>query len=202
MPAYERHVKGKGKERESDEPPPTDGDKKRVGGGGGGAKQDSYKFMIRDMPGKHSMRKDEYLTTIMLVPPKQHISVDPFSSQTRQNSFAVGPDGLRGWNINALIAESPQAKEEKRRRKELRRRQKAALSQLHAQQQQGRLPGAQTPGPPRNPQPPPPPPLLRGLKREMDSPVPPGTDGRDLKKRKLDSHISPHAMPLQQPTPL
>jgi hypothetical protein len=47
-------------------------------------------------PGKHSLRKDDYLTTIMLVPPKQRSRIAPFDMHTQEDAFTVSPEGLKG----------------------------------------------------------------------------------------------------------
>ncbi|KAH9939519.1 hypothetical protein B0H21DRAFT_36849 [Amylocystis lapponica] len=87
--------------------------------------KNTYRHLIKGIPGKHSMKKDEYLLTMMQVPPKQRIAIVPFDLRTQREAFAVGLDGLKGWNINALVAESPQAREDRKKRKELRKHAKA-----------------------------------------------------------------------------
>ena len=47
-------------------------------------------------PGKHSIKKDDFLTTIIQVPPKQHIPITPFDSRTQSEAFAVSLEGLKG----------------------------------------------------------------------------------------------------------
>lgn len=63
--------------------------------------------------------------TMMQVPPKQRIQIQPFDLRTQRDAFSVSLDGLKGWNINALVGESPQAKEDRKRRKELKKLAKA-----------------------------------------------------------------------------
>ncbi|KAF9650216.1 hypothetical protein BDM02DRAFT_3112457 [Thelephora ganbajun] len=63
----------------------------------------------------------------MQVPPKQRINIVPFDSVTQRDAFSVGLDGLKGWNVNALISETPQAREDRRRKKELKK-----LAKSHA----------------------------------------------------------------------
>ena len=41
------------------------------------------------------MKKDDYLTTIMLVPPKQHIRIRKFDPHTQEDAFTVSPEGLK-----------------------------------------------------------------------------------------------------------
>ncbi|KAI0762054.1 hypothetical protein BC629DRAFT_1544646 [Irpex lacteus] len=77
--------------------------------------------MIKGIPGKHSMKKDDYLMTMMQVPPKQRIAITPFDIRTQRDAFSVSLDGLKGWNMNVLVAESPQAREDRKRRKELKK---------------------------------------------------------------------------------
>ena len=45
------------------------------------------------------MKKDDYLMTIMQVPPKQRISITPFDSKTQREAFSVSLDGLKGVSI-------------------------------------------------------------------------------------------------------
>jgi hypothetical protein len=72
----------------------------------------------------------------MQVPPKQRINIVPFDSVTQRDAFSVGLDGLKGvslnitlykvltgigdatpqWNVNTLISETPQAREDRRRK--------------------------------------------------------------------------------------
>lgn len=85
---------------------------------GGKKKKNSYKHLIKGVPGgclcatlacmrgaqllfyfpqgKHSMRKDEYLTTIMQVPPKQRMAITPFDQKTQREAFSVSLEGLKG----------------------------------------------------------------------------------------------------------
>ena len=49
--------------------------------------------------GKHSTKKDDFLTTIMQVPPKQRINIVPFDSTTQRDAFSVGLDGLKGVSL-------------------------------------------------------------------------------------------------------
>lgn len=61
----------------------------------------------------------------MQVPPKQRISIVTFDPKTQVDAFSVSLDGLKGWNIAALITESPQAREDRKKRKEMKRLAKA-----------------------------------------------------------------------------
>ncbi|KAJ3008839.1 hypothetical protein NUW54_g3002 [Trametes sanguinea] len=108
-------------------------------GGRGEKKFKNYRHLIRGLPGtpltgltclfayehgasgKHSMKKDDYLTTLMQVPPKQRIAIAPFDLRTQREAFSVSLEGLKGWNIHALVAESSQAREDRKRRKELKK---------------------------------------------------------------------------------
>ncbi|KAG6817669.1 hypothetical protein H0H87_005427 [Tephrocybe sp. NHM501043] len=134
--------KGKGKETEvgSVTPVAPDGDGDDEEGGKGDKKQrNNYKHLIKGIPGKHSLKKDDYLTTTMLVPPKQRIQIAPFDGRTQREAFAVSLEGLKGWNPNALVLESAQAREDRKKRKEAKRLQKlqvqAALAASVAQPQ-------------------------------------------------------------------
>ncbi|KAH7884303.1 hypothetical protein F5I97DRAFT_1437254 [Phlebopus sp. FC_14] len=91
------------------EPSPDGEDKK---------KKNSYRHLIKSVPGKHSMKKDDYLATMMQVPPKQRIPILPFDTRTQREAFVVSAEGLKGWNAGALILESAQAREDRKRRKE------------------------------------------------------------------------------------
>ena len=42
------------------------------------------------------MKKDDYLMTMMQVPPKQRMAIEPFDARTQERSFAVSADGLKG----------------------------------------------------------------------------------------------------------
>ncbi|KAJ7678851.1 hypothetical protein DFH06DRAFT_1265711 [Mycena polygramma] len=149
LPAYDKYVRpppddppeqqdnGKGKARESPAPqtPGADHDPDDDDGQGKGEKKkkNSYKHLIKGVPGKHSMKKDDYLAGIMQVPPKQRINIVPFDLKTQREAFSVSLDGLKGWNPNALVQESAQAREDRKKRKELKRLAKAQ-AQLHATQ--------------------------------------------------------------------
>jgi hypothetical protein len=51
------------------------------------------------------MKKDDYLTTMMQVPPKQRIAIVPFDQRTQREAFAVSPEGLKGvCHICRLVA--------------------------------------------------------------------------------------------------
>ncbi|KAI0926423.1 hypothetical protein AcV5_008889 [Taiwanofungus camphoratus] len=122
--------KGKGKEKEL----PAQGSSVATPGAvdaddeeGKGEKKwkNSYKHLIKGIPGRHSMKKDDYLTTTIQVPPKQKIAITPFDLKTQREAFSVSLEGLKGWNINALVAESPQAREDRKKRKELKKLAKA-----------------------------------------------------------------------------
>jgi len=42
------------------------------------------------------MRKDEYLTTTMQIPPKQRMAIIPFDQKTQREAFSVSLEGLKG----------------------------------------------------------------------------------------------------------
>jgi len=118
--------KGKGKEIEgtpgsSGVADGGDGDDDETTGKGEKKTKNAYKHLIKGVPGKHSMKKDDYLTTIMQVPPKQRATITPFDSKTQREAFTVSLEGLKGWNPNALVLESAQAREDRKKRKELKR---------------------------------------------------------------------------------
>ncbi|CDO75068.1 hypothetical protein BN946_scf184605.g9 [Trametes cinnabarina] len=107
------HTPGAGQDGEEEE------------GGRGEKKYKNYRHLIKGLPGKHSMKKDDYLTTLMQVPPKQKMAITPFDLRTQREAFSVSLEGLKGWNIHALVAESSQAREDRKRRKELKKLAKA-----------------------------------------------------------------------------
>ncbi|KAG6879545.1 hypothetical protein C0992_001550 [Termitomyces sp. T32_za158] len=111
--------KGKGKETEGGPVTPVahEGDGADDEGGKGDKRQkNNYKHLIKGIPGKHSMKKDDYLTTMMLVPPKQRIKIAPFDGRTHQEAFTVSLEGLKGWNPTALVIESAQVREDRKKR--------------------------------------------------------------------------------------
>jgi hypothetical protein len=59
-------------------------------------KKNSYRFLIKSVPGKHSMKKDDYLTMMMQVPPKQRIPITEFDERTQREAFTVSAEGLKG----------------------------------------------------------------------------------------------------------
>jgi hypothetical protein len=101
-------------------------------------KKNSYRFLIKSVPGKHSMKKDDYLTTMMQVPPKQRIPIVEFDERTQREAFTVSAEGLKGWNASTLVVESAQAKEDRRKRKESRKLARAQAQGLAP----GVIPGA------------------------------------------------------------
>ncbi|KAF9042666.1 hypothetical protein BDZ89DRAFT_1059882 [Hymenopellis radicata] len=147
------HAADKGKGKEKDGPvsaasplpqtPAADPDDDDPGGAKGDKKRKhTYKHLIKGAPGKHSMKKDDYLITAISVPPKQRLKIAPFDSRTQREAFSVSLEGLKGWNVNALVLESAQAREDRKKRKELKR-----LAKAHQSQPQTPLPQAQTPVP-------------------------------------------------------
>ncbi|TEB34805.1 hypothetical protein FA13DRAFT_1753727 [Coprinellus micaceus] len=88
--------------------------------------KNNYKHLIKGLPGKHSLKKDDFLATIMLVPPKQRTRIRPFDQNTQHDAFHCTPEGLKNWNPSALLLESAQAREDRKKRKELKR-----LGRLH-----------------------------------------------------------------------
>lgn len=45
------------------------------------------------------MKKDDYLMTMMQVPPKQRIAITPFDLRTQRDAFSVSLDGLKGVRL-------------------------------------------------------------------------------------------------------
>lgn len=83
--------------------------------------KNSYRHLVANVPGKHPTKKDDYLTTTIGAPPKSRIQIVEFDSRTLMEAFTVSAEGLKGWNANALILESAQAREDRKKRKELKR---------------------------------------------------------------------------------
>ncbi|KAF8071919.1 hypothetical protein FPV67DRAFT_906210 [Lyophyllum atratum] len=157
--------KGKGKEVEGVPMTPGAGDggdgDDEDGGKGDKRKRNNYKHLIKGIPGKHSLKKDEYLSTMMMIPPKQRIQITPFDLKTQREAFAVSLEGLKGWNPTALVLETAQAREDRKKRKEAKRLQKLqaqavlAAPLAHPQPIQAPVPTSATPSsfnrPPQNP---------------------------------------------------
>ncbi|CCM04670.1 uncharacterized protein FIBRA_06856 [Fibroporia radiculosa] len=147
LPAYDKYVrpyalpvgqqpptagtldKGKGKEKELSLPPNATPGAAQEGedeeGKGEKKSKNTYRQLIKGIPGKHSMKKDTYLLDMIQVPPKQQIAITPFDLRTQRDAFSVSLEGLKSWNINTLVAESPQAREDRKKRKELKKLAKA-----------------------------------------------------------------------------
>ncbi|KZT06142.1 uncharacterized protein LAESUDRAFT_654074, partial [Laetiporus sulphureus 93-53] len=145
LPAYNKYVrpysapveqptsttinKGKGKEKERSVPPgstpPIGADGTEEEGKGEKKAKNTYRQLIKGLPGKHSIKKDDYLTTMIQVPPKQRIAIKRFDLRTQRDAFSVSLEGIKAWNIAALVEESPQAREDRKKRKELRKFAKA-----------------------------------------------------------------------------
>ncbi|KAI5998870.1 hypothetical protein EDD15DRAFT_215219 [Pisolithus albus] len=121
---------------------PPENDEKR--------KKNTYRHLIKNIPGKHSMKKDDYLTTTMGAQPKQRIPIVEFDARTQREAFSVSPEGLKGWNTGALIVESAQAREDRRKRKELKRLVRAQAQSVV----QGVVPATPNVVPPPQPVPP------------------------------------------------
>jgi hypothetical protein len=90
-------------------------------------------YIYISLTGKHSLKKDDSLTKVMLVPPKQRMRIAHFDLRTQEEAFTVSLEGLKGvccllspaitnlisilqWNINTLILESAQAREDRKKR--------------------------------------------------------------------------------------
>ena len=48
------------------------------------------------------MKKDDYLETLMMVPPKQKTRIEPFSAHTQQAAFSMSLEGLKGVRDSSL----------------------------------------------------------------------------------------------------
>ncbi|KAG7089528.1 hypothetical protein E1B28_011203 [Marasmius oreades] len=142
--------KGKGKETAATPAGEAqDQDDDDVTGKGEKKKKNSYRHLIKGVPGKHSMKKDDYLMTTMQVPPKQRVTIAPFDLKTQTEAFDVSLEGLKGWNQATLILESAQAREDRKKRKELKKLAKAQMQGQATMQSQTvqPQPGTSTPKP-------------------------------------------------------
>ncbi|KAK7463585.1 hypothetical protein VKT23_006931 [Stygiomarasmius scandens] len=104
-----------------------DGDDEEGGGKGEKKKKNSYKHLIKGVPGKHSMRKDDYFASLLAMEPKPRNDIRIFTSGVLRDAFQVSLEGIKGWNTSTLVVESAQAREDRRKRKELKRLAKAQL---------------------------------------------------------------------------
>jgi hypothetical protein len=145
-------------------------------------KKNSYRFLIKSVPGKHSMKKDDYLTTMMQVPPKQRIPIVEFDERTQREAFTVSAEGLKGWNASTLVVESAQAKEDRRKRKESRK--------LARAQAQGLAPGA-IPGAPGTLPPP----------QVASNPIQPSAQQPPVASQVQPVHSKPHVSAVSIPPP-
>lgn len=50
------------------------------------------------------MKKDDYLMTMMQVPPKQRIAITPFDIRTQRDAFSVSLDGLKGVRFISVLS--------------------------------------------------------------------------------------------------
>ncbi|KAI0293782.1 hypothetical protein BC826DRAFT_910387 [Russula brevipes] len=215
--------KGKGKERDPGTPtiasaatPGTHHDPDDDEGRDGKKKKNTYRHLIKGVPGKHSIKKDDFLTTIVQVPPKQHMPIAPFDSRTQTEAFTVSLEGLKGvldirskllqWNIHALVPESTQAREDRKKRKELKKLAKAqgSAAPLSAGTPLPSTPIA-APTPSQPPAQPPrtstPIPVPRGVKREFEESAlaQPNTQGPGPALVSSSDGASPTSGQMQRP---
>ncbi|KAG1775861.1 hypothetical protein EV702DRAFT_1233252 [Suillus placidus] len=146
-------------------------------------KKNSYRFLIKSVPGKHSMKKDDYLTVMMQVPPKQRIPITEFDERTQREAFTVSAEGLKGWNVGTLVVESAQAKEDRRKRKELKK--------LARAQAQGLAPGG-IPGAPGT---------LPSPQVASSNPNPPSAQQPPAASQVQPIHSKPHVPAVSIPPP-
>ncbi|KAF7374852.1 hypothetical protein MSAN_00371200 [Mycena sanguinolenta] len=187
LPAYDKYVRsplddaqepngsvangkvdnGKGKARDTSPPPQTPGaageadaddDDGAQPKGEKKKKSNSYRHLIKGVPGKHSMKKDDYLAGIMQVPPKQRLHIAPFDLKTQREAFSVSLEGLKGWNIGTLVQESAQAREDRKKRVRVAVSKSSSASPAHSSTPHRPSPPALLfPHPPPQRQPPAPP---------------------------------------------
>ena len=53
--------------------------------------------------GKHSIKKDDFLTNIVQIPPKQHIPIAPFDPRSQTEAFTVSLEGLKGVRSDKFL---------------------------------------------------------------------------------------------------
>ena len=123
--------KGKGKAADMDLADGGDDDDDAAGGKGEKKKKNTYKHLIKGIPGvfsvpfvpglcnpcsipsvsntfflsltgKHSLKKDDSLTKVMLVPPKQRMKIAHFDLRTQEEAFTVSLEGLKG--VRSLLS--------------------------------------------------------------------------------------------------
>ena len=51
---------------------------------------------LLSLTGKHSLKKDDSLTKVMLVPPKQRMRIAHFDPRTQEDAFTISLEGLKG----------------------------------------------------------------------------------------------------------
>lgn len=100
--------------------PGADGDEDGLGGKKK-KKEQSYRHLIRHLPGKHTMKKDNHLMTLINAPPKQRMPIVPFDAGVLARAFTVKDGGLPGYNKAVLIGLDDKEKEAKKRKKEEKR---------------------------------------------------------------------------------
>ena len=58
---------------------------------------------LLSLTGKHSFKKDDSLTKVMLVPPKQRMRIVHFDPRTQEDAFSVSLEGLKGVRSPLLL---------------------------------------------------------------------------------------------------
>ena len=116
--------KGKGKAADIDPADGGDDDDDAAGGKGEKKKKNTYKHLIKDIPGvflvpfvqifatllilsfylkqENSLKKDDSLMKVMLVPPKQRMKIAHFDLRTQEEAFMVSLEGLKG--VRSLLS--------------------------------------------------------------------------------------------------
>ncbi|GJJ08312.1 hypothetical protein Clacol_002523 [Clathrus columnatus] len=152
LPMYDKHVrphlrslpdqdptKSKGKEKELEQDQEREKEKEGEEEGEGGEKKkkkDNYKHLIKGIPGKHPMKKDQYFQDLLKAPPKQKAHIQPFDTRTLLEGFYVTPTGLPSYNKASIEGADPREKEAKRLKRERRRAEKEERQKVLQQQQQ------------------------------------------------------------------
>jgi len=132
--------------------------------------------------------------------------IAPFDSRTQTEAFTVSLEGLKGWNIHALVPESTQAREDRKKRKELK---KLAKDQGSAAPLSAGTPLPSTPIAAPTPSQPPaqpprtstPIPIPRGVKREFEESAlaQPNTQGPGPALVSSSDGASPTSGQMQRP---
>lgn len=151
LSAYDKHVRphlrlpsdqdlstGKGKEKEGVVATPAKDGEEEGETGEKKKKKDNYKHLIKGIPGKHPMKKDQYFQDLLKAPPKQKAHIQLLDQKTLREAFYVSPTGLPTYNKASIEGADPKEKEAKR----LKRERRKAEKEERQKQQQAQMSGS------------------------------------------------------------